>query len=620
VTHGVNGKILRVDLSSGRFTVEELPEALYRRYLGGEGLVAYWLAKEVPPRTDPLGPHNLLVFAVGVLTGHPVSGAGRNSVGAKSPLTGAFGTAEVGGWWGAELKRSGFDAILIQGRAERPVYLFVDDGRAELRDASRLTGRPTAEAQAAIRRELGDDVRVAQCGPAGERLVRFACVINDLRHAAGRTGMGAVMGSKNLRAVAVRGGAAPQVADPERLREMARTMARRLTEEDKGFTESGTPGVLLPLHLAGGLPTRNFREGAFEGAEHIAAPALNAGPLVGRDTCYACAASCKRVTRTGPPWNVDPVYGGPEYETLAALGSTCGVDDLEAICKGHEIANAQGLDTISAGVTIAFAMECFERGLLTPEHTGGRELAFGDAEAMIELLEAIAAREGLGDLLADGVAAAAHRLGPAAAELAMHVKGLEVPMHEPRLKHGLGLGYAVSPTGADHCHNLHDTYYEKPGRGVEALAPLGVYGPVPRTDLGPAKVRLFHAVSTVRHLNNCLGLCNFVPWTPDEMRELAAAVTGWNISLYELVLAADRAVTLARCFNLREGFTGEHDRLPDRLHLPFTSGPLAGQGLDREGFARLVRLYYELMGWDADGRPTAGRLAALGLEEVVGLK
>ncbi|MDQ7793211.1 MAG: aldehyde ferredoxin oxidoreductase family protein [bacterium] len=613
---GVNGKILRVDLSRGELAVEEPPEDLYRMYLGGEGFVAHYLMREMPAGTDPLGPDNVLIFATGVLTGHALPGSGRNSVGARSPLTGAFGTSEGGGWWGAELKRAGYDAIVIRGRSSRPVYLSIVDGEAEIRDAGDIWGASTAEAEATIRDQLGDRrVRVAQCGPAGERLVRFACIINDLRHAAGRTGMGAVMGAKQLRAVAVRGSGGPPVADRKGLQALAGKMIRQQKEKDTGLTEFGTPGVLMPLQLAGGLPTRNFRQGDFEGAERISAEAFNRGPLVGRDSCYACAASCKRVARTGPPWDVNPIYGGPEYETLASLGSTCGIDDLEAICKGHEIANAMGLDTISAGVAIGFAMECFENGILTAEDTEGLDLRSGQAEAMIAMLRAIAKREGLGDLLAEGVAVAAGRLGPRATGLAVHVKGLEVPMHEPRLKHGLGLGYAVSPTGADHCHNLHDTLYEKPGRMLENLRPLGIYGPVARTDLGPAKLRLFHAVSRLRHLVNCLGVCYFVPWSPQELVGLTAAVTGWNTSLYELMQAVDRVITLARCFNVREGFTRDDDRLPGRLHEAFSSGPLQGQGLDEEGFRRLLQMYYELMGWDAGGRPTPGRLASLGLEE-----
>ncbi len=619
MTPGATRKILRVDLSRGDLREEELPEIFWRAYLGGQGFVAYTLMREMKAGVDPLGPDNVLVLATGVLTGYPFSGSGRNSVGARSPLTGAFGCADVGGWWGAELRRAGYDAMVIRGESAHPVYLQVKDGQPQLRDARAFQGRPTAEVQQAIREQMGDErVRIAQCGPAGERLVKFACIINDLRHAAGRTGMGAVMGAKKLRAVAVRGRATPGVADAERLQAMSRAMARRLRDEDTALTELGTPGVLMPLHLGGGLPTRNFRQGHFEGAERLSAQALNAGPLVGRDSCYACAASCKRIVKMGPPWEVDAAYGGPEYETLAALGSLCGVDDLEAVCKGHEIANAQGLDTISAGVAIAFAMEAAELGILDATSAGAaRELRFGNAQAMVELLRSIASRQGLGELLGEGVSAAARRLGRRAEPLAMAIKGQEVPMHEPRFKPGLGLGYAVSPTGADHCHNLHDTYYEKPGRGVEGLATLGVYGPVPRADTGPAKLRLYWAASTVRHLNNCLGVCNFIPWTPQDLRDLTAAVTGWNVSLHELVQGAERSINLARCFNLREGFTAGDDRLPERLHQPFADGPLAGEGLDRAAFERMRARYYELMGWDGRGRPTAGRLMALGLEEFV---
>ncbi|MEW6032599.1 MAG: aldehyde ferredoxin oxidoreductase family protein [Bacillota bacterium] len=609
---GYAGKVLRVDLSRGEVSSETPPENFYRRYVGGRALSAYYLLREVPRDIDALDPANLFILAPGVLSGAPIAGGSRTQVASLSPLTGGFGSAEGGGYWGAELKRAGWDAVVITGRAARPTWMLVEDDRVELREAGRLAGKTVAEVEAAIKEELGDDrVRVAQCGPAAERGVRYANVVFDLTHFAGRCGNGAVMASKNLRAVAVRGSKTPEIADPAGLKALARYMATTGAEKSKGFTTYGTPGVVAPLNVQGGLPTRNFREGTFEGADDIAAPKLNETLLVGRDTCFACPIHCKRVVRAEGPWPVDPVYGGPEYETIGALGSTCGVADLAAVCKGNELCAAYGLDTISTGVAIAFAMECFEEGLLGKDDTGGLELRFGSGAAMVEMVGRIARREGLGDLLAEGVARAAARLGGRAPELAMHVKGQEVPMHEPRLKHGLGLGYAVSPTGADHCHNIHDTLYTQ---SVTQLLPLGVLEPLPAQDLGPAKVRLFYYKSTWQHFLDSAVMCYFVPWDLGQVVDIVRAVTGWDTTLWELWKVGERAAVMARLFNLSRGLGAETDRLPDRFFRPFEDGPLAGVVFGREALERARKDYYAMAGWDESGVPTRAKLAELALD------
>ncbi|MBM3190768.1 MAG: aldehyde ferredoxin oxidoreductase, partial [Chloroflexi bacterium] len=404
MVNGYAGKILKVNLTTGSITTEEPSETFYRRYIGGNGLVGYYLLKEMPKGADPLGPDNLLIFGTGTITGVPIAGAGRSCVGAKSPLTGAYGEADVGGFFGAELKLAGYDAVVIKGKAKKPVYLWIHDGEAELRSAEHLWGTTTKECQEKLQEDLGDArVRTALIGPGGEKLVRTACVINDLRHSAGRTGMGAVMGSKNLKAVVARGRAAVPLANTDGVRELSRWMRDNWKEKAWGLHDTGTDGGLQDLSEFGALPTRNFQDGQFEGAAKITGATLRDTILKDREGCYACPVRCKRVVEVhDADYDIDPIYGGPEYETVASFGSNCGVDDLRAISKAHEICNAYSLDTISTGMMVSFAMECYEAGILTQKDTGGLDLRFGNGKAMVELTRMIGEREGLGDVLAEG--------------------------------------------------------------------------------------------------------------------------------------------------------------------------------------------------------------------------
>ncbi|RLG42022.1 MAG: aldehyde ferredoxin oxidoreductase [Thermoproteota archaeon] len=608
--HGYNGRILRVDLSEGKTWVEEREEEFYRRYVGGRGFIAYYLLRETGPSTDPLGPDNLLIFALGAVTGSPIPGAGRHSVGAISPLTGGYGEAEAGGYWGAELKRAGFDAIVVKGASEKPVYLWVHDGKAEIMDASHIWGMKTKDAQEAIRKELDDEgVRVAQIGPAGERLVRFACIMHDVTRAAGRTGLGAVMGSKKLKAVAVRGSKAPEVANPEKLRELSAWLAQNVENLVRNLHLYGT-GAAMDIGLqTGNLPINNFRGDPFPNVMEIDARTLKAKYGIRMDTCFACPVACKKVVRVKGRWEVDPDYGGPEYETLAALGSNCGIDDLAAICKGNELCNAYGMDTISTGATIAFAMECFEQGILTKEDAG-LDLSFGNAEAMVKLVELIGERKGIGDLLAEGSMRAAEKIGKGAEKFAIHVKGQEVPMHEPRLKRGLGLGYAVSPTGADHCHNMHDTALNLE-RVADELRSLGILEAPPVEDLGPRKVRTFYYYVNYMTLNNVLPICLFMPFNVLQKVEMVRAITGWNTTAWELLKVAERATTLTRIINLMRGFRSQDDWLPERFFQPRRSGALSDTAISRDELRRAIKLYYAMMGWDENGIPTEERLHEL---------
>ncbi len=627
--YGYSGKILHVDLTTGRLEIEEPEERFYRRYLGGSALGMHYALRLIPPGADPLGPENVLILSLGVTTGAAISGQSRVTATAKSPLSGAIGDSQAGGFWPAEARYAGFDAFVIRGQAEKPVYLWVQDGEAELRDAAHLWGQPTGQVQAAIRQELGDPkIEVLQCGPAGERGVRFAALINMSNRANGRTGMGAVMGSKNLRAVAVRGHRKPEIADREALAALAKWGAQHFPQSDVyGMGLYGTAAVLAPQHRRGGLPTRNWSSGVFEGYEAISGETMSDTILQKRDTCYACVIRCKRVVETEfQGQKVDPLYGGPEYETLATFGSYCGVDDLNAIAYANQLCNMYGLDTISCGATVAFAMDCFERGLLTPTDTDGLELRFGNAEAMVRTVEAIALRRGLGDLLAEGTARAAARIGRGAEDLVVAVKGHDLPAHMPEVKRSLALIYAVNPFGADHQSSEHDPSYESGYPHYrERLSALDLLDPQPKFSLGPEKVRYALYTQWFYSMLDSLNVCQFVwgpAWHlygPGQLVEMVRAVTGWEMSLWELMKVGERRVNMMRAFNAREGFSREQDVLPPRLAQPKVGGPSDGLAVPPEELERAKDIYYAMSGWDAQGIPTRAKLEELSLGWVVDL-
>jgi len=618
--YGYNGKILRVDLERESIDVEEPKEILYCRYLGGGTLALYYLLKELKPKTDPLAPENILVFSGSVISGTPASGLSRFSVAAKSPLTNAFGEAEAGGWWIPELKFAGFDAIIIKGRAKQPVYLWIHEGEAEIRDASQTWGKFSKETQEEIRRELGDDrIRIALIGPAGERKVKAACILNELKHVNGRTGLGAVMGSKNLKAIAVRGKNRMKVANEESVKRLTRWLKETYEEPYFSIGNLGTSRVTTMLSEQGILPTLNFREGSFAEADAISGETMSKTILVRRGTCYGCFVRCKREVKVGEPYFVDPIYGGPEYETVAAFGSMCGIGDLKAISKANQLCNAYGLDTISTGGLISFAMECYEKGILTRRETSGLELQFGNIEAMLRMVEMIGEREGIGDILAEGMLSAAEKIGKGAEDFAIHVKGMPVPFHEPRGKVGVGLGYAVSATGPDHMEYPHDPFWATEA-GIALLRPLGILEPVDVFDLGPQKVRIFVYLQQYWNLLNSLGVCMFTakpfgPQTLNGIVDYVKTVTGWETSLFDLLKVGERHANMARIFNLREGFTARDDTLPDRFFQPMAGGTLEGKRIDREEFSKAIETYYEMMGWDPEtGVPKKAKLAELDLD------
>ena len=615
VPGGYNGKILRVNLSNNSTYVEATDELFCRKYLGGAGFVSYFLLKELQQGADPLGPDNKLIFALGPVTGIQLPGSDRYCVGAKSPLTEGIAKSESGGHWGSELKHAGYDVITIEGKAGTPVYLWIHDGEVSIRDASHLWGNNTKETQETIRTEIGDNrIRVAAIGPGGENMVRYACIMSGLFDTVGRGGLGAVMGSKNLKAIAVRGHKAPKIYDPESVKELRQWLVANMQQLLGSFHEFGTGGGEMEMfEVTGNLPVRNFRDGLFPGANKLDFKTVKATIGAGMEGCFACPVRCKKVVKFEEPYPVDPAYGGPEYETLAALGSDCGIDNFKAVTKGNELCNAYSLDTISTGSTIAFAMECFENGLLNTKDTNGIELRFGNEEAMLKLVELIARRKGIGDLLAEGVVRAAQRIGKGAEEFAIQVKGLEAGMHDPRCKPGKGLGYMVNPHGADHVCNMIDPLYVQ-GRGWRAkeLEPLGLSGTFPLDDIGTRKVALFRVVQLKCIVQDSLLLCSFLPYSFEQVAALTVAVTGWNTGIAEQLRIAERTLTMARLFNIREGFTAGDDKLPKRFFQPKTDGVLSNTHLAPAELERAKSYYYALMGWDArTGIPLPEKLEEL---------
>jgi aldehyde:ferredoxin oxidoreductase len=635
---GVWGKILHVDLSNGRSWVEETPDRLHLLLVGGRGLIAHLLLRDLPARADPLGPDNLLIFAPGILQGTSFPGAGRHAVGAKSPLTGALASSEAGGWWGHEFKRTGYDALVVHGRAAAPTYLSINNEAVSLHPADHLWGRDTAQVDAMLREELRDDkIRVAQVGVAGENLVLFSSVMHDVNRAAGRNGLGAVMGSKQLKAVVVRGTRSLPVADRGRVLPVSKWLGENYKDLAGWAVSIGTPGSVSYLNRAGGLPTRNFQDPGFPDAERVGGKLMRKTILKERDTCQACPIRCKQVVEYRrdeaaerlPEWQelglitpaksvdaIEPLYGGPEYETLAALGSNCGVNDLVAVAKANELCARWGLDTISTGMTIAFVMECVERGLLTAERTGGFLPRFGDAEGMLASVEMIAHRRGFGAEMALGSRRLAERIGPGARELTVEVKGQELALHEPRLKHGLGLGYMVSPIGADHMANIHDTNYTGPTGDLRRVNAVCQVGPLPANDLSPEKAQLFYHEVNWMHFQDCAVTCMFYPYDYTHLSEALSGVTGCDFAPRDILAVGERAQQLARLFNLREGLSEADDRLPKRVMGAFKEGPLAGIAVSADALYAARQTWYGLMGWTPDGVPTAERLAALDLRDL----
>ncbi|HEY9152419.1 MAG TPA: aldehyde ferredoxin oxidoreductase family protein [Anaerolineales bacterium] len=629
---GYNGKILHVDLTQGTLTAEEPPESFYRKYMGGSAMGLYYILKEMPKGADALGPDNVLTLMCGVTTGAAISGQSRINANAKSPISGGIGDSQGGGYFPAELKFAGFDGIVIRGKSSKPVYLSIMDGKPELHDASHLMGKITGEVDEILKKELNDNkIEILQHGPAAERGVLFSSLLSMSNRNNGRTGMGLVMASKNLKAVVVRGRKKVELADPKSLTALNRTGPKELPNNPDmdGTAKYGTAAVVMPQNSMGTLPTRNYNEGQLENPEPISGERMAETILKDRETCFACIVRCKRVVEVKDgPYKVDPYYGGPEYETIGTFGSYCGINDLAAVARASQICNENGVDTIACGATIAFAMECYEKGIITKEQTNGIELKFGDAEAMLAALDSIVKVEGpLGKVLSQGSERAAQLWGNGADECLITVKGAEAPAHMPQAKRSLGLIYAVNPFGADHQSSEHDWMVEE---GIASdlymgrLAMLGMPNKLEPLSLGPDKVKFAYLTEVFYSILDTVELCQFVwgpAWTlygPKEMVDFVKAVTGWDVTLDELMAVGMRRLNLMRMFNAREGFDRKQDKLPKKFFKALQgTGPTAGIALTHDEIDSAIDEYYKLAGWTPTGIPTTDTLKKLDLAWVV---
>ena len=618
---GYHNKILHVNLTTGELEDEQPGEEFYRKYMGGSALGLYYLLRDTAPGIDPLGPENVLVLALSVLTGAPISGQSRMTAVAKSPLTDAVGDSQAGGFFPAEMKFSGFDAIVIKGRAEKPVYLWVHHGEAELRSAEHLWGKITGEAEALIREELDDKrIEISQIGPAGENLVRFAAIMNMSNRANGRTGMGAVMGSKNLKAVAVRGKNRPELADRRGVIDLAKWGSANFEDSDVyGLGLFGTANGVITQNKNGGQVTYNWDSGYFETADVLDGTVWAKTILKDRDTCYACTVRCKRVVEVKEgPFRAEPKYGGPEYETLSTFGTFCGIDDIEAISEANQLCNMYGMDTISCGATIAWAINCFEEGILSLEDTGGIELRYGDAETMVRMTEMIGKGEGFGAVLAQGSARAAEQFGSDAEDLVVTVKKQEVPAHMPQFKRGLGLIYAVNPFGADHQSSEHDTAWR---HYPDRMAEIGVTNEAQHpSELNEEKVDFALKTQHIYSALDTVNMCQFVfgpAWHLYSTQQLADAInliTGWEVTVEDLRQVGERRLNMLRAYNAREGIGREADVLPKKMKKALVGGKTDGISLDDAELEQAKDWYYAMSGWDvATGIPTRAKLEELEL-------
>ena len=600
---GYTGKYLRIDLSGRSVRVEKTSEQICRQYWGGRGWGAFSLLKELRGGIDPFSPENRLFFLTGPLAGTLTPYSSRFVVVTKSPLTGTITRAMCGGQWAPELKFAGYDGVVVEGRASSPVFIFIDDDKVEIREGAHLWGMTTGETEKAIKEEIGDRrVSVLSAGPAGEKKVRFASVIHESR-AAARGGAGAVMGSKNLKAIAVRGTGSVEVGDLPRYQNLLAETYEAIKKDPayKDRIRHGTMGTVAVAHAMGVMPVKNFSRGIFEGIEGLVAETVRDKMVVHDESCFVCPLPCGKLSliKQGP--FAGTVLQGPQYETIGLLGTNCGISDAETVARANSLCNEYGIDTISAGNVIAYAIEAFQKGVLTKGDADGMTLSFGEPEVVLNLIQRIGTREGLGHRLAEGVRSLSQNLGREAQGFAMHSKGQELASFEPRSVVGMGLLYATATTGAN--HSFGPTFRE------EIKNPL--------TGSGKSGI-------VVKNQNNyCLMdsliYCSFSRYGMNNVSRLQflSAATGWDYSLDDAEVQANRIYTVERLFNLREGFEKKDDTLPFRsLSEPMPDGPSKGNVVPLE---EMLSEYYELRGWDKLGRPTGKALESLGLSEFMDL-
>ncbi len=598
---GLAGTMLRVDLTQGQVSRVPTPRDLFEAYIGARGVGAAMLFQELEPGVDPLGPDNKLIFLTGPLEGTLAPGANKITVTFRSPLTGTYSFSLCGGHLAPELKFAGYDGVVVEGKSERPVYLWIDNDQVTLRDASHLWGKLTHDTEDALRAELRDpDIRVACIGPSGEKLVRFACIQADYHREFGRGGAGAVMGAKNLKAIVIRGTGQVDVADPPALAQVAEDVYAQLAQHPKAHArrQYGTPEMVEGVNKFGFWATRNFTTGYFEKADRLTGIRLKEELYMGDNSCYACTVACGKISPVSKGPFAGAAIEGAEFETIGLLGANCGVADPAAIVAATAICDAYGFDTMSAGVVVSFAMEAYEQGIIGPSDTEGIDLRFGNGDALVAIMQQIADRQGLGDLLAEGSLRAAQQLG--VPDLAMHVKGQELATYEPRGVVGMGLSYAISPKGGHHMI--------APTMGLE------VAGDPDNRLRAQGKAEMVRDTQLIMAVVDSLALCSSMRFVlgPQSMLELYRTVTGRLLDEEQAYLIAERITNVERLFNVREGFGRQEDTLPERLLTePMPTGPSGGSTVPLD---TMLEEYYALMGWDADGVPTQEHLQELGLE------
>ncbi len=603
---GYTGKVLRVDLSSEKISTEPLNKEWAKQFIGGKGLGARYLFDELKPGTDPMSPDNVLSIWTGPLVGTLVPLTSRYVIVTKSPLTGTFLDSYAGGFFGPEMKYAGYDGIIIKGKAKKPSYLWLNDGKVEIRDAKNVWGKDTYQTEEIIRKETGEKMaRVASIGVAGEKLSLISSVTNDLTRNAGRGGTGAAFGAKNLKAVAARGTLGVEVNDISSLLPMVKEMIKTDVVDNPdhaGMITDGTPILVEMSNDAGILPTRNWHDGVFEGHDGINSESIKNRVLVRKKACFDCAIACGSWSKVKAGAFSGAATEGPEYETLGLCGSNCGIKNVEAVIRFVEDCDRHGLDSISAGNAVALAMDLYEKGVLSKADVNGLDLRFGNEEAYAKMPAIIAKREGIGDLLAEGALRAGKRIGKGADGLVMHVKGLEYPAYDPRGTIGMALAYATSDRGA--CH-------------LRAWPVAGdAYGSAdPWSTEGKAATCVEDQTRT--SVKWSFIFCDFYGVNFPNMAKYYSAVTGLPSSEEELRKTGRRIWNLTRAFNFREGFDRKDDTLPGRMESePLTSGKAAGKAVPRASFEKMLSEYYALWGWDEKGRPTKAALQEAGLGDI----
>jgi len=615
--YGYHGKILKVDLTQRKIYEETFDEEFAKKYIGGAGFGFRWLYDTLPAKTDPLSPENKLIFATGPLCSISFLGSTGISVATKSPLTGLIADSDMRGRMGGALKATGYDALILEGKSSEPVYLQVTEHAVDIIEAKELWRKDIKETQEKILSKINDGKTVvASIGIAGENLVKYAAIASDLRNFAGRGGTGAVMGSKNLKAIVVRGKLKTPVADAERIKTLIKEVNYLIKTDGSCDTLSkyGTWNTTGPANFKGILPTKNFQKTTFEYIDKIDGDAMLNSIWVGKRTCPGCAIGCRHVVKIEKPYSVSPDLEGPQYESVAALGPLLFNADPVTIAKANELCNLYGMDTISTGVIISFVMECIDRGVLTEDDLGFN-LKWGEGEGILRAIETIAHREGIGDILAEGVKFASKKIGKGSENWAMCVKGSEVPMHDPRGKKGMGLAYATALKGADHESSMHDEAFER----ENVLPDLGLKESMSRKQFGgkPFLVKTLQDYWGI--MSDVLTICKFPmipprPLTPARLVKLLNLVTGWNFTIEEFLKTGERIFNLGRLFAAREGISRSDDTLPRRFAEVLSEGGSAGENFDQDNLQKMLDEYYHLRGWDNEGKPYPETLKKLGLE------